>query len=173
MTITSRSSPRSRLFLIKVDVPNSEERRISADSSPFPVQVLCCTDTLKSIHTLYHARSKALPVRQLQRGLVILVLLHISQFWSFGKSSKNAVLARYHFSVTNSGCPSREELVGVSLEDGTLSSTRFSVKSSSQSRRSRNRSPCAMSMSMSSSLFVFLPFVDFRNWSPDSQLLVL
>ena len=53
-----------------------------------------------------------------------------------------------------SGSDSREELVGVSLEDGTLSSTRFSVTSSSQSRRDSNRFPCARSMSS----FLFLCF---------------
>ena len=66
-----------------------------------------------------------------------------------------------------SGCDSREELAGGSLNDGTRSSTRFSVNSD----RSRKGFPLTRSVSLL--LFLFSVSVDSCKWSPSTGLLVL
>ena len=113
----------------------------------------------------FSARGAASPVRLLQRARVrvILVLLHTSQFWSFGKVSKDTVLSR-----RRPESDSREVLAGVSLDSDTPSSTRFSVTSSKHSGTSRNKCPCAGTMSLLSRVNCS----ESRDWSPSARLLV-
>ena len=80
------------------------------------------------------ARGTTLPIRLLHGALVILVLWQISQFRSFGKwvwtlcLPKSALLAGL-----GSKDDSWEELACESLSSGTLSSTRFFLKSCNHS----------------------------------------
>ena len=93
----------------------------------------------------FSALGTTVPMRSLQQALVILVLRQISQFRSFAKWVKMLCLPGTTFARGAEG-NSLEE-VGASRCSGTLSSTRFSLNSSSRSGRSRNGYPNTPSLS--------------------------
>ena len=91
----------------------------------------------------FSARCMASPVRFLQGALVVLVLVRISQFQSFGKWVLIQCFPGISF-LTGSVVDSREELAGASLTSETLS---FSLNSANHSGNSGNRSIRANSLS--------------------------
>ena len=91
-------------------------------------------DLLLSSHQTFSARGTASPVRLLQGALVILVLLQISQFVSFGKWVWILCFQDATF-VRRSESESWETWAGA----GISVSSRFSVNCSNHSERSRRR----------------------------------